>query len=91
MAEKTIIGEGGMLRARSSYDETFSVLADSPNPVTVTLPSGGTYVGPELRVELNGQGLQPGVDVTLGGGTDVDILQDLKAGDKIRFVKVHNP
>jgi hypothetical protein len=91
MAEKTIIGEGGMLRARSPYDQTFVMVADLPNPVTVTLPGAATYVGPELRVELNGQGLEPGTGVTLGGGTTVDILQDLKTGDRIRFVKVHNP
>lgn len=94
MAEKTIIAEDGILRARSPYDEVFTVPTDDAGPYLITLPASGQYIGPELIVELNGQSLIPAEDYTLVGvapRTQIQYLDLVKAGDKFRFYKVHNP
>lgn len=93
MARYTIVPENGILRARAPYDDTYSVVVDVAGPSLVTLPSSGTYDSDELIVELNGQALRPTEDYTFAGSpprTQVSIIQDLKAGDKVRFRKVHN-
>jgi len=94
MAEKTIIVEGGFMRARGPYDQTYTVPGDVPGPSNVTLPGGATYTQDELKVVLNGQPLARVEDWNTVGvvpRTDVSIIQDLKAGDLLRFIKVHNP
>lgn len=38
-----------------------------PANTPITLPSSQTYTGVELKVELNGQGMDPGLDYTYVG------------------------
>lgn len=94
MAKQTIVPSNGILRARTPYDETYTVPSDVAGPVIITLPGSATYTDSELVVELRGQALRPTDDYTFVGSpprTQISIVQDLKAGDTIRFRKWHNP
>jgi len=94
MAKQTIVPENGILRARAPYDQAHVVPNDVTGPSLVTLPGGATYDSDELVVELRGQALRPIDDYTFVGSiprTQVSIVQDLKAGDVVRFRKPHNP
>lgn len=94
MSKQTIVPESGILRARTPYDQTFTVPSDVAGPSLITLPSAGTYDSSELVVELRGQALRPTDDYTFVGivpRTQISVVQDLKAGDTIRFRKWSNP
>jgi hypothetical protein len=91
MGNKVLIPDNGVLVAKSAYDQTVNILADTAQPVTITLPNGETYEDGELWVELRGQLLRPGIDYTFIGvapRTQIAILQDLFIGDTIRIRKL---
>ncbi len=93
MAEKTIVGAGGMMRARAPYDDFLDLVSDDAGPLTLTLPNSGTYASNELRVELNGQLLIPVEDYTFLGvapRTQISYLFETKNGDRFRFYKRHD-
>jgi hypothetical protein len=84
--------------ATSIYDQSLVVVAGTPGageiqgPIStgtnVTLPGGQTYEDDELRIELNGQGLDPVFDYNYVGSvprTQVAFTFDLEVGDRINF------
>lgn len=77
--------------ATTIYDETYTVpgggLSSGSN---ITLPNSGTYENKDLRVYVNGQLWEDGVDFDYVGAagpgkTEIQILQDLEAGELVRF------
>jgi hypothetical protein len=85
--------------ATSIYDQSLVVVSGTPGageiqgPIitgtNVTLPGGQTYTSDELRIELNGQGLDPVFDYNYVGGspprTQVAFTFDIEVGDRINF------
>jgi len=60
-----------------------------------TLPNSETYDGTnsELRVQVNGVGQVPGVDVTYGGGvseTQVTLTEPVPNTGRVRFIKIYS-
>ena len=54
----------------------------------ITLPASQTYTDVELKVELNGQELEPGIDFTYvgsGARTQIQITFALVATDRLLF------
>ena len=75
--------------ADTIYDETLVVGVGGISANTpVSLPSGGTYVSKDLEIYLGGQFLEPSVDYTYvgtGTRTQVEFVESLKEGDRVRF------
>lgn len=74
--------------ASEVYDQTLSVVGTTTAGTSITLPSSGTYIGADLKMELNGQTLTSVIDynyVGSGTRTQIQMTFDLIAGDKLRF------
>ena len=76
------------------YDESVVLGADQSAGYTLTLPSAATYISSDLEVYLEGQFLEPGVDylyVGTGTRTQIEMVESLREGDRIRFRVEGNP
>jgi len=70
------------------YDQTIQVVSLTTAGTPVTLPSGQTYQGDELKVKFRGQDLTDVYDynwVGSGAKTQVVFTFDLQVGDYIGF------
>jgi hypothetical protein len=77
------------------YDKTIKVVNSTPiapdlsTPLpagtSITLPAGGTYVGDELQVYLNGIRLDDVIDYNHTNSTQIQFTFSLKVNDRIRF------
>ena len=71
----------------ASYSQALYPGALSAN-TPITLPSGQTYTGVELKVKLNGVGQDPGLDYTYVGSaprTQIQFTSALLATDLVLF------
>lgn len=83
----------GVLRGVSQnaiaiYDESTEITSTLTSGSPLTLPSGQTYEGSDLKVFFNGQAIETVRDYNFVGSaprTQVSFTFDLEPGDVIRF------
>lgn len=91
------LNQGSRLRFRvedsdvTIYDEGLDIGAGGITTGTnITLPNGGSYVGEELEIYLNGEFMEYGIDWTDVGSapkSDIQMTFNLVEGDRLRFRK----
>lgn len=71
------------------YDETYTAVSNLSSGSNITLPNSGQYQNKDLRVYLNGSFWEVYLDYNYPAGspprTQIQLLQDIVAGDKIHF------
>ena len=87
--------EGDLVRFRvedslvTIYDETLNIgVGGITTGTNIALPNGGSYVGDDLEVYLNGEFMDQGIDwnqVGLAPRTAIQMTFDLVEGDDLRF------